>query len=903
MAAKNFGAAFDDLSDYFANMESSNSDDEIMDEIANDIIAAAANEPERMIQYANKIQFSNNSKPLEISFDDVDKFDFKKKAFVEVITNQTHVHLYFDFDSIKTEDEYTDVIAWLDSLTDVFGPYSIGGYCNNETMKKHGYRLIKGDEHYLSIHVIYYETTITTEDLVSIMNWTKAKGFAMQGVHPLCDPNVYKLVARNGKNSSMQKFRHVLSDKIYDADSPNNKKNHGCILNGNKPSTQIVQIRGNERIITESDWRTLFSEKETKMEARQRAKIEKKEKNFDIDSIEFEDELIEFDRDEMLQFLSHFESHNNDLCHTIAPLYNSPYTKDFLIDVITEWYEQTPHRTLDNIEAIVNSFYHYERSNKWFFSLIKHLPQDTKESYLNRYTRSIDFTININNSTWTLENIRKKVYAKHEFVRLINDLRGVVGFSGNRWCVKQKDDNQVYIKETTTANLREEFAMYKPFRSNTKVNLFQIISKYSRFFLYDSIKVSKDSNDDVINLFTGFKFKEIETDDFTIIEPFLHHIKHIICNDNEDKYTYFMSWWASIFQNITVKNGTMPIIHGAQGSGKSFAVEVFCELIGKYALANCDDMDKVFGKFNGLIARNLVICLNEPPESTDKFKYAGKIKSKLTQKKTVMERKGIDQIEVDSWANYIMTTNNPNPIQEEKGDRRIIYYETNNEMCGNEEYFKNLCKNIQKKKQGEYNPKFMGVLLHYMRTQIDISNWDSERLIRRINNNTNVEYNENLERQYIDLNCVDRYVVDHHQRFIHGLALDDIRVEGYKNTGLARKLASICDVQQMSRKQYVKLIADHPEAYGHSFYTRCEANRVRVYKIKPRVQIPDLYAIIDYKVFNNYDPDEEPVNEAKQSDSDDDEEPVKKSVKSFKFSDSDTETDPSVISEAEEDDE
>ena len=92
-----------------------------------------------------------------------------------------------------------------------------------------------------------------------------------------------------------------------------------------------------------------------------------------------------------------------------------------------------------------------------------------------------------------------------------------------------------------------------------------------------------------------------------------------------------MKWFANIFQNITVKNGTLPIIHGAQGSGKSFAVEVFGELMGHYALVNVDDLDKVFGKFNGLIGQHIFININEPPEANEKFKFGGKIKSKLTQ--------------------------------------------------------------------------------------------------------------------------------------------------------------------------------------------------------------------------------------------------------------------------------
>ena len=54
-----------------------------------------------------------------------------------------------------------------------------------------------------------------------------------------------------------------------------------------------------------------------------------------------------------------------------------------------------------------------------------------------------------------------------------------------------------------------------------------------------------------------------------------------------------------------------------------------------------------------------------------------------------------------------------------RAPRRIIYYPTFNGYSGDTEYFKQLCKPIQPKKQGDYNPEYMGVLLHYMKTQIN----------------------------------------------------------------------------------------------------------------------------------------------------------------------------------------
>ena len=138
-------------------------------------------------------------------------------------------------------------------------------------------------------------------------------------------------------------------------------------------------------------------------------------------------------------------------------------------------------------------------------------------------------------------------------------------------------------------------------------------------------------------------------------------------------------------------------------------LELFCELLGKYALANVDDLDKVFGKFNSLLSNHLLININEPPEADDKFRFNGQIKSKLTQKRMVQEMNGVDQIEILSWCNFCMTTNNPNPVREEKGDRRIIYFETNNKRFGDSKYFDELCKPFQPTPQGDYNPLYIWV--------------------------------------------------------------------------------------------------------------------------------------------------------------------------------------------------
>ena len=838
-----------------------------------------------------------------INYSDVDNYDFSKH-FIEVINKPEYVHLYFDFDEITTREEYEDVYDWLECLSVDFGKYSIGGYTNDNEQFGDLFKYIPNAHHVLSLHVVFYETKIKAQKLINLMKHTK-DGYKYK-IHRLCDPNVYKL-------NSEQKMRHVLSDKIYSQFDNKNKITAGSFLNSEtKPSESIITIRGDEEEINDTSLYALFrfddfqpekreipdltakhqkkapttikkpKEKAPKIEEEEDENNEEEEeelteeerlkkeneilkkqlikiagrKQKTIEGVEFEDELILFNYDEMITFLNHFDNCSNTILHDLVPLYHSPYDKEFLISCVSEWYEQAEHTDPKKAEVLINNYHTKENNNKWFFSLIKKLDDETRNEYLNTYAeKSIDFSININNSNITYNDVKMRRYDLENMAALLNDLRGCVGVIDDVWYLKilSTDDDanqdedlkkktlegQPIIIFMNEEKLQKKLKTFKPFRGNNKINLYQIVSKFSNLFMYRAARMSKNNQAGVINLFQGFKHQEIQTEDFSILQPFLKHIEHIICNDDKDKYKYFMAWYANIFQNITVKNGTLPIVWGAQGSGKSFAVEVFCDLLGYYSLANVDDLDKVFGKFNGLIGQHLLININEPPEATEKFAFNGKIKSKLTQKKHIQETKGIDQIEMNSWANYSMTTNNSDPIRSEKGDRRSIYFAVNNEKCGDEEYFNNLCKPIQPEKQGPYNKEFMGVLLHYMRTQIDLTGFNPERLIRNINANIETDYNEQLERQYADLPAVDKFVVDNYKLFLKGVSTEFLESHmscfpNYKLAGVQKKLNALCDKDR-------RMINGKRTAY---------------YKLKDEKQIPDLYNIIKYAQFNEMGNDE-----------------------------------------------
>ena len=827
---------------------------------------------------ANKINVKG-SVSLWATHDKVDNLNFdamveKGKSFVEFLIKPDYVHLYLDIDDAKTLEDYLRFKAWLIPVSEVFGKYSIGGYTNSEEFAKEGFRLWKESEKVLSLHVVFYETCISSKDLMEIMKFTIKEGILNYILDPLVDPNVYKLDTR-------QAFRHVLTDKIYDKKGGYKyKPNHGTILNGLKPSTQILTVRGDEPIIKKEQWIKVFPPKvredtpaETeqntstkKPKKEQQQKKEKKEKafhEFELRDVEFNEGAIILTDDELIKLLNNFESHNNNLVYDIAPLYNSPYTKEKLVEVITKWYNLTPHKSKDDIAAIVNKYYHFEHNNKWLFSLVKKIPDEAqrREWYGKLVRQSIDETVNINNSDICFNDLRKKKFSRYQLPSIITKLRGSVAQCQGLYYMKEKIDGQFIITKYSKERFKDIMSLCKPFAYNNNINLFQIFNKYSNHFTYDDIKLSKENIPDVINYFQGYKHKEIITDDFTILEPLLEHVKHIICNDDERKYEYIMNWFANIVQNLSVKNGTLPIIHGAQGSGKSCFAELMCELLGNLALYNNDDLDKVFGKFNSISDGKVLIVLNETAEADEKFSYSEKLKSRITQIHTIYESKGVDQRAGYNYANYVMTSNNANPIRAQKGDRRTIYFPTNNEKIGDRTYFKNLHSGFQPKKQGEYNPEYMGVLLHYMLTKFHPEDYDFEELIFEINNNTDTDYNENLERQYNDLNGIEQYIVDNSKEFKIGFGrLQNIKLPGFPQKSIIKILNKYCNTKRIYRNSNEAKAIDEQlggtkdenmDGYFETpkLYIEGSRTKITIYRLKEEKEIPDFWNIIKYKEY------------------------------------------------------
>ena len=666
---------------------------------------------ENKIKYDVCFNRPNNFIPHEISFSEVDSYDFTK-GFTEFLISEQYVHLYFDFDSIKTEDEFLDVYNWLESLSKVFGAFSYGGYCDNKEMEAYGFRKFEEGGHFLSMHVVFYETCIKTTELQAIMKHTEKKGFSTKGVHKLCDPNVYKLVSKKQGQKTRQLFRHVMSDKIYKVGDEKNKLNHGLICENLKPSTQIVQIRGNEKVIGKKEWGMLFKLKDDE-KVNENKSVDRLIDDISNNDLNVDDKLILLEESDLLELLNQFEPSYENFTSIVCNILSSPYESEFLKSVIEKWYFKIHHENTNTIDNYINSYYNKTLNNKWFFSIIKHLPKEERINYIEAFAEeSIDQSIEIDlNDSFNLAKLRTNNYKLKSGIgikvnKFINDLKkcaAVINSAEMLFVIKDYDSVRNTGKLSFLTDKGFERLMksinigyYMKEGKKKPVNAFMVYNEGTNknYLIYDGMRFY-DERPNIFSYFNGYEYEILNDINYDKINGFLNHVKEVICKNNDELYEFILNWYAYILQNPAGKTESVLLITGKQGTGKNVFTNVLCQLINKYSNKNITKIDSVVGKFNASIENmKLIVCNELSTVESNKYLNQDALKSIITEHEAVINQKNMPERSIENVVNLIMVSNNFNSVKIEAGDRRYVVMEVSDKYKGDFEYFDSLIKSF-----------------------------------------------------------------------------------------------------------------------------------------------------------------------------------------------------------------
>lgn len=175
------------------------------------------------------------------------------------------------------------------------------------------------------------------------------------------------------------------------------------------------------------------------------------------------------------------------------------------------------------------------------------------------------------------------------------------------------------------------------------------------------------------------------------LEVIFEHMR-ILSGRNEEFFEYFKKWLATIVQRPFEKVKSALVFYSReQQIGKSCFFENFFSLvIGMKYFFSTNDLAKITEKFNAISFGKLFAVLDEATDWEGNRGDNCKLKNKITQVNTLLERKGIDATPMQDYTNYVILTNNKKSVKVEEDDVRFACVQASPEKRGNASYFDKL---------------------------------------------------------------------------------------------------------------------------------------------------------------------------------------------------------------------
>ena len=334
-------------------------------------------------------------------------------------------------------------------------------------------------------------------------------------------------------------------------------------------------------------------------------------------------------------------------------------------------------------------------------------------------------------SRLTITDIRNKAPYKlnsnQDWIEVIKDIRSVFAFIDTTpeififkdmvfdVSIKKPIMKVITTNESTARSKFEKLFIGKLDGKN--ITAWDVFKRHTVLFAYKYITFYDPDDEDVFSLFRGFYWDEVDAVNMELIQKFLDFVKKVIANDDDNVYIYIIKWIAKLLQNPGIKLETMIVLTGKQGCGKNTFTNIISALARGYSKSNVTSIEHISGKFNASLLAMILIIGNEwTSASLNKHIDKGRHKGVITEDTVEIERKGHDAFTAQNTANFIVNSNEQDPVNIEQNDRRHMVTEVSDKYMQDEEYFGQF-KNL--------STEFYRHLFTYFR-KFDISGW-SER--------------------------------------------------------------------------------------------------------------------------------------------------------------------------------
>lgn len=154
------------------------------------------------------------------------------------------------------------------------------------------------------------------------------------------------------------------------------------------------------------------------------------------------------------------------------------------------------------------------------------------------------------------------------------------------------------------------------------------------------------------NLWRGFSYRASESGSCAL---FLEHLERNVCRGDGRLYEWLVAWMAHLVQRPWEKPGTAIVLKGEKGVGKSVVGEVLGALVERHFVTVSQPRHLV-GNFNAHLSTAVLVLVEEAFWAGDKV-GEGALKERITGPRLLLEKKGVDPVEIDSFHRFIITGN------------------------------------------------------------------------------------------------------------------------------------------------------------------------------------------------------------------------------------------------------
>lgn len=343
---------------------------------------------------------------------------------------------------------------------------------------------------------------------------------------------------------------------------------------------------------------------------------------------------------------------------------------------------------------------------------------------------------------------------------------------------------------------------------------------------YDKFVFNPDpqfSDPEAFNCWHGF-IRPVKGD----ATPFLKHLE-LLLNCDKARLEYFINWCAYSVQFPHVAIGTVPILKGPKGSGKSLlTLETLCAMCPSHStvVANIKDLFS----FNADSTYSIFMFVEEGFAGNDNVQN-NMFKHLVTGTTRRTEAKYQNAKEIKNYANVILTSNNERPIHTSGDERRLVHYEC--VFAGDKQYFDTYYDWV-KNKDGA------AIVLNYLQN-VDLKGFkpniipDSSDLVRQ---------------KIASLNGLQRFVYQ-----ILSRDIDDPLLNEWEDVELNVNRSQLFDLYERENRfhkidkarfstsfgVFMNYSVVEP-SWGDKWRTRVNGVITPYYKLPPRAEVFDLFA-------------------------------------------------------------